>query len=167
MTKWHGVWKHQIMLLKKAWLPVYLVLLTCPESPVWATFQFWITNAQGEKYLSMKTSKFICFQQNQHWGFKKFILWDFLLSHRPWLLPEDQLTLCCKVSIVGTFFSIPGQNMTPAIKDPRHMLGAVGEFPLHRLLPVNSWPWIQGLQGHPSSSLSSSQQCLNMKCRRT
>ncbi|XP_038959856.1 TD and POZ domain-containing protein 1-like [Rattus norvegicus] len=55
-------------------------------------------------------------------GFKKFILQSFLLSHQHLLLPEDQLTLCCKVSIVGLHFSMPGENMTPAIKDSRHIL---------------------------------------------
>ena len=58
----------------------------------------------------------------QHGGFKKFILRDFLLSHQHWLLSEDQLTICYKVSIVGVFLSRPIQNMTPAIKGSRHVL---------------------------------------------
>ncbi|XP_038959855.1 TD and POZ domain-containing protein 2-like [Rattus norvegicus] len=46
-----------------------------------------------------------------------------------WLLPEDQLILCCKVSIVGPSFSRPEQNMRPAIKDPTQMLANdIGEL---------------------------------------
>ncbi|KAI0603780.1 speckle-type POZ protein-like protein, partial [Pyrenophora tritici-repentis] len=51
-----------------------------------------------------------------------FILGDFLISHPCRFLPENKLTLCCKVSIVGSVFGIPGQNITPVIKDPRHLL---------------------------------------------
>ncbi|XP_038959854.1 TD and POZ domain-containing protein 2-like [Rattus norvegicus] len=118
----------------KDYLSVYLWLLSCPESPVWATFQFWIVNAQGEKYQIIKVPNVLKFLPNQQWGHKKFILRDFLLFYRHWLLPEDQLTLCCKVCIVGPVFSRPGQNMTPAIRDPRQMLaddlGELWENPL-------------------------------------
>ncbi|XP_032752673.1 TD and POZ domain-containing protein 5-like [Rattus rattus] len=103
-------------------LSVYLGLLSCPKSPVWAKVQFSIINAQGEKYLITKISDVLRFLPNQYWGCKKFILRDFLLYHSHWLLPEDKLTLCCKVSIIGPFFSRPGQNMTPAIRDPMQML---------------------------------------------
>ena len=70
----------------------------------------------------MKNPNVVSFQQYESRGFKKFILRGFLLSHQQWLVPEDQLTLWCKVNLVGAIFSIPGQNMTPAIKDPRQML---------------------------------------------
>ncbi|XP_031218873.1 TD and POZ domain-containing protein 2-like [Mastomys coucha] len=105
----------------KDYLSVYLVLLSCPESPVWAKFEFWIINFQGEKYQSRKCTNAISFLSNQEWGFRKFIPRDFLLSHQQWFLHEDQLTLCCEVSIVGAAFSMPGQTMTPAIKDLRHI----------------------------------------------
>ena len=106
----------------KNYLSVYLALLHCQKSPVWAKYEFWIINSQGEKYQSRKSTKVVSFHKNKYRGFKKFILRDFLLSNPPWLLPEDQLTLCCQVSIVGTFFNTPEQNITPAIKDPRHMI---------------------------------------------
>ncbi|XP_034356841.1 TD and POZ domain-containing protein 1-like [Arvicanthis niloticus] len=106
----------------KDYLSVFLVMLSHPESPVWAKFDFWIVNCQGEKFQCMKSPKVVSFLQHQQRGFKKFILQDPLLCNPNWLLPEDQLTLCCKVSIVGDFFSIPGQNMKPAIKDSRHRL---------------------------------------------
>nr|ACH91369.1 TDPOZ-T2 [Rattus norvegicus] len=113
----------------KDYLSVYLGLLSCPKSPVWAKVQFWIINAQGEKYLITKMSNVLRFLPNQYWGYKKFILRDFLLSHRHRLLPEDQFTLCCKVSIVERSFSMHGDNMRPAIKDPRQMLvNDIGEL---------------------------------------
>ncbi|KAI0567874.1 hypothetical protein Alg215_12512, partial [Pyrenophora tritici-repentis] len=40
-------------------------------------------------------------------GFKKFLPRDLLLSHRNCLLPEDQLTICCKVTILGRHYNIP------------------------------------------------------------
>ncbi|XP_032752884.1 TD and POZ domain-containing protein 2-like [Rattus rattus] len=106
----------------KDYLSVYLSLVSCPESPVWAKVQFWIINAQGEKHQITKIPNVLRFLPKEKWGYKKFIRRDFLLSHRQWLLPEDQLTLCCKVSVVGPFFSTPGQNMKPAIRDPMQML---------------------------------------------
>ncbi|XP_052034555.1 TD and POZ domain-containing protein 1-like [Apodemus sylvaticus] len=106
----------------KDYLSVDLGLLSCPVCPVWAKFEFWIINSQGEKCQSRKNPSVASFWQDQHRGFKEFILRDFLLSHQHLLLPEDQLTICCKVSIAGAIFSMPGQNMTPAIKDPRHVL---------------------------------------------
>ncbi|XP_032752675.1 TD and POZ domain-containing protein 1-like [Rattus rattus] len=106
----------------KDYLSVYLWLLSCPESPVWATFQFWIINAQVEKYQIIKVPNVLNFLPNQQWGHKKFIFQDFLLFYRHCLLPEEQLTMCCKVCIVGPSFSRPEQNMTPSIRDPRKTL---------------------------------------------
>ncbi|XP_028617451.1 TD and POZ domain-containing protein 1-like [Grammomys surdaster] len=104
----------------KDYLSVFLELLSHPESPVWAKYEFWIINCQGEKFQRMKSPNVKSFLQNEKRGFKKFILRDPLLSNPHWLLPKDQLTLCCKVSIVGGFYSMPGQNMKPEIKDSRH-----------------------------------------------
>ncbi|XP_034349432.1 TD and POZ domain-containing protein 1-like [Arvicanthis niloticus] len=106
----------------KDYLSVFLVLVSCPKRPVWAKFKFWIINSQGKKYQCMKSPKVVSCLQYQHRGFKKFILRDRILSNLHWLLPQDQLTLCCKVDIVGAFFSIPRQNMTLAIKDSRNRL---------------------------------------------
>ena len=106
----------------KDYLSVYLVLVNCPKRQVRAKFEFWIKNSQGEKYQYTQSLNVHSFQRKQNWGFSKFILRDSLLSHRNWLLPKDKLTLCCKVSIVGAILNMPGQNMIPAIKDPRHML---------------------------------------------
>ncbi|XP_032752881.1 TD and POZ domain-containing protein 2-like [Rattus rattus] len=106
----------------KDYLSVYQGLLSCPKSPVWAKVQFWIINTQGEKYLITKISNGLRFLPNQYWGYKKFILRDFLLYHRHWLLPEYQFTLCCNVSIVGPPCSMHAENMRLSIKDPRQML---------------------------------------------
>ncbi|XP_021044636.1 TD and POZ domain-containing protein 3-like, partial [Mus pahari] len=106
----------------KDYLSVYLELLSYLEKPVRAKFEFWIINSEGEKYQSRKGSKVESFLQYEHRGFKKFLLRGLLLCHQDWFLPEDQLTICCKVSIVGNIFHMPGQNLTPTIKDPRHLL---------------------------------------------
>ena len=106
----------------KDYLSVYRGLLSCPESPVLAKLEFWIINSQGEKCQSMKNHNVVTFQQYEKWGFKKFILRGFLLSHQQWLVPADQLSLCCKLSLVGAIFSMPGQKVTPTIKDLRQML---------------------------------------------
>ncbi|XP_076788952.1 TD and POZ domain-containing protein 3-like isoform X2 [Arvicanthis niloticus] len=106
----------------KDYLSVYLVLVSCSERPVWAKFEFWIRNSQGKKYQCTKSPKVVSFLQYQHRGFKKFVLRDLILSNLDWLLPQDQLTLCCKVSIVGAFVSMPRQNMTLANKDSRNRL---------------------------------------------
>ncbi|MEJ1289071.1 putative gene 10696 [Cricetulus griseus] len=84
----------------KDYLSVYVGLLSCPKSPVFTKFQLWIINTEGEKSQEMKSSKFFRFLQNQHWGFKRFILRDFLLSQEPWLRPDGKLTLLCKLSVV-------------------------------------------------------------------
>ncbi|XP_031230493.1 TD and POZ domain-containing protein 2-like [Mastomys coucha] len=101
---------------------VYLVLLSRPVRAIRAKFKFWIINSHGEKYQSRKHTIAISFLLNQEWGFRRFIPRDFLLSNQQWLLPGDQLTLCCKVNIVGADFSMPGQTMSPAIKDLKHIL---------------------------------------------
>jgi hypothetical protein len=106
----------------KDYLSVYLVLLSHLQIPVWAKFKFWIINSQGEKYQKIKSPTVECFLTNEQNGFKKFLPRDLLLSHRNCLLPEDQLTICCKVTILGRKYNMPSQNITPAIKDPRHLL---------------------------------------------
>ena len=45
------------------YLSVYLGLLHCQKSPVWAKFKFWIINSQGEKYQSMKRTNVVSFQK--------------------------------------------------------------------------------------------------------
>ncbi|XP_060249302.1 speckle-type POZ protein-like [Meriones unguiculatus] len=102
----------------KDYLSVHLVLLRCPKSPVWAKFHFWIINAEGEKCQGLWSQIVFRFVPGKGWGFKKFILRDFLLSQAERLLPEDHLTLLCKVYIVQDSFSIPGQKTTSAIKVP-------------------------------------------------
>ncbi|CAO2599070.1 Speckle-type POZ protein [Lemmus lemmus] len=103
----------------RGYLSVFLGLLSSPKSPVWAKFQFWIINANGEKSQIMNSQRVVRFDQNQHWGFKKFILQDFLLNTSHLLLPDDKLTLCCEVSMVQDYISISEQNMQPGIDIPR------------------------------------------------
>ncbi|XP_059120854.1 speckle-type POZ protein-like [Peromyscus eremicus] len=101
------------------YLSVYLVLLSCPKSRVWAKFQFWILSAEGEKTKVTKSPRAFRFVPGQDWGYKKFILRDFLLSHAFWILPDDQLTLFCKVSVAQVSLSLSDQNKKPGILVPR------------------------------------------------
>ncbi|XP_059122552.1 speckle-type POZ protein-like [Peromyscus eremicus] len=89
------------------YLSVYLVLLSCLKSPVWAKFQFLILSTDGETTHGVEL------------GFEKFILRNFLLSFVPWLLPDDKLTLLCKVSMVDDSLSNSDQNRKPRIQVPR------------------------------------------------
>ncbi|XP_060249299.1 speckle-type POZ protein-like [Meriones unguiculatus] len=102
----------------KDYVSVHLLLLRCPKSPVWAKFHFWIINAEGEKCLGLWSQIVFRFVPGGGWGFKKFILRDFLLSQAEHLLPEDHLTLLCDVYVVQDSCSTPGQNMLSAIKVP-------------------------------------------------
>ncbi|XP_036032375.1 speckle-type POZ protein-like [Onychomys torridus] len=101
------------------YLSVYLVLLSCLNSRIWAKFQFWIINAEGEKTKVKKSPRAFMFVPGQDWGYKQFIIRDFLLSHAFWLLPEDQLTLVCKVSMAQVSLSLSDQNKKPGILVPR------------------------------------------------
>nr|XP_048283905.1 speckle-type POZ protein-like [Myodes glareolus] len=101
------------------YLSVFVGLLSSPKSPVWAKFQFGIINAKGEESQIMNSQRVVRFDQNQHWGFKKFLLRDFLLSSPRLLLPDDKLTLCCEMSMVQDCISISEENMQPEIDIPR------------------------------------------------
>ncbi|XP_031214371.1 TD and POZ domain-containing protein 1-like [Mastomys coucha] len=103
------------------YLSAFLVLLSCPDRPVWANFEFWVRNSQGEKVQTVKSHWILRFLQCQQKGFPRFLLRD-LLSDEHGLLPEDQLTLGCNLSIEGAVFGVLGEDMTPAIKDVRPML---------------------------------------------
>ncbi|CAO2599066.1 Speckle-type POZ protein [Lemmus lemmus] len=103
----------------RGYLSVFLRLLSSPRSPIWAKYKFWIINANGEKSQIMNSQRVARFDQNEGWGFTKFILRDFLLDHRDLLLPDDKLTLCCEMSVVQDCISISEQNMQPGIDIPR------------------------------------------------
>ncbi|XP_040607441.1 speckle-type POZ protein-like [Mesocricetus auratus] len=113
----------------KGYLSVSLWLLSCPKKPVWAKFQLWIINAEGEKSLTIKSPEFFRFLQNQHWAYKKFIPRDFLLSLEPWLLPDTKLTLLCTMDVVQETFCISGESTMPGIQVPRcTMADELGEL---------------------------------------
>ncbi|XP_059120848.1 speckle-type POZ protein-like [Peromyscus eremicus] len=101
------------------YLSVNLVLLSCLKSHVWAKFQFWIISDKGEKKQTRRSQTAFRFVPGLGYGFKKYILRDFLLSHAPRLLPHDQLTLLCMVSMVKDSFSISDQKRKPGIQVPR------------------------------------------------
>uniref|UniRef100_A0A8C8TDZ7 Speckle-type POZ protein-like n=1 Tax=Peromyscus maniculatus bairdii TaxID=230844 RepID=A0A8C8TDZ7_PERMB len=99
------------------YLSVYLVLLSCQKSPVWAKFQFLVLNAEVEKTQGMRSPVVFRFIQSYDWGFKMFTLRVALLSPGPW--QDDQLTLLCKVSVVQDSFSMSDQKRKPGIQVPR------------------------------------------------
>ncbi|XP_036047281.1 speckle-type POZ protein-like [Onychomys torridus] len=103
----------------KGYLSVYLVLLSCPKSPVWAKFQFFIISTEGETTHGECKPLVSMFMPGVELGFKKFILQNFLLAFAPWLLPDDKLTLLCKVSMVHESLSTSDQNRKPGIYVPR------------------------------------------------
>ncbi|XP_051012896.1 speckle-type POZ protein-like [Acomys russatus] len=110
------------------YLSVYLQS-RCPKSPVWANFRMYIINAKGDRSQDVRSTGIFKFLPGQHSGFKKFILRDFLLSQTHWLLPDDRLTLFCKVSVLGDSYTISGQNTASSIKVPRCTLTAdLGEL---------------------------------------
>ena len=55
----------------KDYLSVYLGLLHCQKSPVWAKYEFWIINSQGEKYQSMERTNVVSFQKKPIQGIQK------------------------------------------------------------------------------------------------
>ena len=48
--------------------------------------------------------------KGKDWGFKKFIRRDFLMDESNGLLPNDQLTLFCEVSVVQDSVNIHGHS---------------------------------------------------------
>ncbi|CAO2628113.1 Speckle-type POZ protein [Lemmus lemmus] len=79
------------------YLSLFLVLHSSPSSPIWAKFQFWIINSQGEKSHTMI---------------------NLLLSLSHWLLPDDNLTLLCEVSVVQDYISFSEQDAQLGIAIP-------------------------------------------------
>ncbi|KAL6093493.1 hypothetical protein STEG23_030055 [Scotinomys teguina] len=101
------------------YLSVYLVLLSCPKSHVWAKIQFWIISPEGKKTQTMRSMRPLRFVPGRDWGFRKFILRDLLFSHAYWLLPDNQLSVLCKVSVVQDSLNCSDQNKKPGIQVPR------------------------------------------------
>ncbi|KAL6030366.1 hypothetical protein STEG23_034371 [Scotinomys teguina] len=111
------------------YLSVYLVLLSCLKSHIWAKFQFWIVDAKGKKIQGVGTHRVFRFMPGYDWGFKNLIPREFLLSHASWIIPDNRLTLLCKVSMVQGYFNISNQNRKPGIQIPRCTLtGELGEL---------------------------------------
>ncbi|XP_055452613.1 speckle-type POZ protein-like [Psammomys obesus] len=103
----------------KDYLSVYLVLLSCSISPVWAKFQFWIINNQGEKCHELSSQSLFRFLPGSESGFKRFIRKDFLLLQAEFLLPGDSLTLLCQVTMIPESCNVGRLNTASAIKVPK------------------------------------------------
>merc|ERR1719297_102366 len=101
----------------KEYLSLYL-LVSCNKSEVRAKFKFSILNAKGEETKAMESQKAYRFVQGKDWGFKKFIRRDFLMDEANGLLPNDQLTLFCEVSVVQDSVNIHGHSQRPKLIVP-------------------------------------------------
>uniref|UniRef100_A0A8C8UH57 Speckle-type POZ protein-like n=1 Tax=Peromyscus maniculatus bairdii TaxID=230844 RepID=A0A8C8UH57_PERMB len=101
------------------YLSVYLVLLSCLKSHVWEKFQFWIISDKGEKKQTRRRTTAFRFVRGLDYGFKEYILRDFLMSHAPRPLPQDQINLLCMVSMIKDSLSIPDQNRKTGSQVPR------------------------------------------------
>ncbi|XP_035294235.1 speckle-type POZ protein-like isoform X1, partial [Cricetulus griseus] len=109
------VWTNGIDEDSKDYLSVHLTL-----SPVWARFQFSIRSGDREKTNGMISPRFFKFTPNQHWGFKKFIHRDLLLSLESWLLPDNELTVFCDVDLAVQDSLINSEDSTvPGFLVPR------------------------------------------------
>ncbi|XP_075915731.1 speckle-type POZ protein-like isoform X3 [Petromyzon marinus] len=94
----------------KDYLSLYLLLVSCPKSEVYAKFKVSILNAKGEETKAMESPRAYRFFQGKDWGFKKFIRRDFLLDESNSLLPDNKLTLFGEVSVVQDSVNISGQS---------------------------------------------------------
>ncbi|XP_015421621.1 PREDICTED: speckle-type POZ protein A-like [Myotis davidii] len=103
-------------------LSLYLILLSCPKSELWAKFKFSILNSKGEVTKAVKSQGAYRFVQGKDWGFKKCVRRDVLLDEDNSLLPDDKLTLLCEVSVVQDSVTISGQNTTKMVKVPECQL---------------------------------------------
>ncbi|XP_021052422.1 TD and POZ domain-containing protein 4-like [Mus pahari] len=103
----------------KDYVSLYLILLSCEKSPVWAKFEICILDGKGEKRNTERISSFSRILPHQPFGFEKFIIRHSFLSPAQVLTPDDKLTLLCKVSVLQDSFSIYGQKPRPAIKVPK------------------------------------------------
>ncbi|KAL6030367.1 hypothetical protein STEG23_034372 [Scotinomys teguina] len=101
------------------YISVYLLLLSCQKSHIWAKFQLSIISTNGETTHCVRNTRIFRFVPGSELGFKKFILRSFLLSLVHWLPPHDGLTLLCNISVVPDSFSISHQNRQSGIQVPR------------------------------------------------
>ncbi|XP_040597274.1 speckle-type POZ protein-like [Mesocricetus auratus] len=105
------------------YLSVFIVLLRSLKTHIWAKFQLWIVSTEGKKVLGMGTRRACKFLPDYECGFKRFILRDFIKDHMHWLLPENKITIFCKVTL------FQDQNRDPGIQIPRWtMTDELGEL---------------------------------------
>ncbi|XP_036282233.1 speckle-type POZ protein-like [Pipistrellus kuhlii] len=107
----------------KDYVSLYLILLSCPKSELWAKFKFFLLNDKGEVAKEIKSQRAYMFAGDNNWGFKKFIPRDILLDVEDTsLLPDNKLTVFCEVSMVQDSLTISGQNHRKMVKVPENQL---------------------------------------------
>lgn len=105
----------------KGHLSPYLMLLSCAKSSDWAKSLFCILTAKEVLGGNNNTESpgVYSLLPHQAFGFRKFILQEFLLSQTHSLLLDDRRTLLCNVSVAPGSFRISGQNTRSATKVPK------------------------------------------------
>ncbi|XP_040597055.1 speckle-type POZ protein-like [Mesocricetus auratus] len=101
------------------YLSVYIGMLSSLNTHIWAKFQLWILGTEGEKVLAWGTERASKFLPGYECRFKRFILIDYIKDHVHCLLPQNKLTIFCKVTLFQDSFSISEQNRDPGIQVPR------------------------------------------------
>ena len=80
----------------KDYVSLYLLLVSSNRKEVLAKFKFGMLNAKGEVTKVMESQKAYKFLRGHDWGFKKFILRDYLLDETNGLIPDNNLTFFAK-----------------------------------------------------------------------
>ncbi|XP_063089716.1 speckle-type POZ protein-like [Cavia porcellus] len=104
----------------KDYLSLCLALISCPMREAWAKFTFYIVNDKGQNTKGLSSQEIQRFDPGTEWGFRKFILRDFLLDATNGLLPDDKLTLFCEVKVTKDTtdsFSLNNKNIVKACEN--------------------------------------------------
>ncbi|XP_036337467.1 protein roadkill-like [Rhagoletis pomonella] len=111
-------WHFELYRKCATYFSIYLILSSSHnKSEVRAKFKCSILNAKGEEFKSVALP---CrrFREGENWGFDNFIRRDSLADESNGLLPEDKLTIFCKVSFVSDIVNICGKSNALQFKIP-------------------------------------------------
>ncbi|XP_036337466.1 protein roadkill-like [Rhagoletis pomonella] len=111
-------WYFQLHRKCATYFSIYLVFSSLGnKSEVRTKFKCSILNAKGEEIKSMALP---CrrFREGEKWGIEQILWRDELLDESNGLLPEDKLTIFCKVSFVSDIVNICGKSNALQFKIP-------------------------------------------------
>ncbi|XP_063089732.1 speckle-type POZ protein-like [Cavia porcellus] len=122
-VKWHLlVYTNGLDAESKDYLSLYLGMICCPRRVARAKFTFSILNAKGEKTKELSSPQAYTFVQGKCWGFKNFILREFLLDPNNGLLSNDKLSFFCEVKVAQDPTNHSSQNIRKLVKVPEGCL---------------------------------------------